>query len=164
MSVSKNYFTKPCRSCLSLMDALSFSACRHGSRRCYRVVSSYKQNGALTKIARLTSSMQSFSENTPTGRKATKLNQTLLNGNNICMVRHNSLTSHLNMLNPHQLAYCSSYHPAHSRFRGPWRLRPAATAKDKVPISVTLAAISVTVSASLENTHAITHTYTSTPD
>jgi hypothetical protein len=38
--------------------------------------------------------IRASSEMTPKGRRATKLAQTLLNGNNICMVMHSSLISH----------------------------------------------------------------------
>jgi hypothetical protein len=38
--------------------------------------------------------IRASSEMTPKGRKATKLAQTLLNGNNICMVMRSSLILH----------------------------------------------------------------------
>jgi small nuclear ribonucleoprotein (snRNP)-like protein len=59
---------------------------RHGSRGRYRVVR--RTFIRLLFFRESTSLLTRSSEITPKGRKSTKLAQTLLNGNNICMVSH----------------------------------------------------------------------------
>ena len=70
-----------------------------------------------------------YSETTPQGKKKTKLNQTLLNGNNICMVGTLSSDSTTDpTINPFPSSYrgavdptndlCHVYRPAQ-----PWKLR-----------------------------------------